>query len=264
MLGSSPLARGLPPLKRVDRKFRGSSPLARGLHKTLKGDDCVPRIIPARAGFTRPPTSQTSHASDHPRSRGVYAYSAANSATGFGSSPLARGLPARGGKPNCIVGIIPARAGFTSCSGRSSTLRSDHPRSRGVYKTAYHFRWHIFGSSPLARGLLEKDRKNLYAGGIIPARAGFTPSSPSAPTRTRDHPRSRGVYTPAYNAAAVHSGSSPLARGLHLPQTVKCTGERIIPARAGFTHQVRGGCQGEWDHPRSRGVYTLSALRTLP
>ena len=72
------------------------------------------------------------------------------------------------------------------------------------------------------------------AGGIIPARAGFT-STPSAgrPTIT-DHPRSRGVYRLSDGLSCAPWGSSPLARGL--PST--------YPA----------GERGE-DHPRSRGVY---------
>ena len=50
----------------------GSSPLARGLREVrtigLRDDG----IIPARAGFTSPPSTWTPGSSDHPRSRGVY------------------------------------------------------------------------------------------------------------------------------------------------------------------------------------------------
>ena len=50
---------------------------------------------------------------DHPRSRGVYACPRNQSATRFGSSPLARGLRHLFYSVDMWQGIIPARAGFT-------------------------------------------------------------------------------------------------------------------------------------------------------
>ena len=50
-----------------------------------------------------------------------------------GSSPLARGLPARRPPRVLAVRIIPARAGFTLCSSMYYVAVPDHPRSRGVY-----------------------------------------------------------------------------------------------------------------------------------
>ena len=52
---------------------------------------------------------------------------------------------------------------------------------------------------------------------------------------TRDHPRSRGVYTVVTNGSLTNAGSSPLARGL--PNDIALTTQirGIIPARAGFT-----------------------------
>ena len=51
-----------------------------------------------------------------------------------GSSPLARGLPARPAGGGVHRGIIPARAGFTVLRGPGHLGRRDHPRSRGVYE----------------------------------------------------------------------------------------------------------------------------------
>ena len=50
----------------------GSSPLARGLPVDVEGDVADERIIPARAGFTRPRPHGHGARQDHPRSRGVY------------------------------------------------------------------------------------------------------------------------------------------------------------------------------------------------
>ena len=119
------------------------------------------------------------------------------------------------------------------------------------------------GSSPLARGLLNTARRYAPAVGIIPARAGFTRRTPVDGFRTPDHPRSRGVY----QLSDVHSepvgGSSPLARGLQ----GGCGGggrrQRIIPARAGFTHEPGARERAHRDHPRSRGVYVGELVPVL-
>ena len=52
----------------------GSSPLARGLPITGNADARTRRIIPARAGFTGGHAHYSAHDQDHPRSRGVYAH----------------------------------------------------------------------------------------------------------------------------------------------------------------------------------------------
>ena len=93
-------------------------------------------------------------------------------------------------------------------------------------------------------------------GGIIPARAGFTPPAVARRRGPWDHPRSRGVYPFTYVCSGLILGSSPLARGLQ--DTFRFEGQsgRIIPARAGFTRGLLLGSRRQRDHPRSRGVYT--------
>ena len=92
------------------------------------------------------------------------------------------------------MGIIPARAGFTHPTHKTEGNLEDHPRSRGVYQTAIALGRHGAGSSPLARGLLTDCDGQWALAGIIPARAGFTPTATPSSSGPRDHPRSRGVY----------------------------------------------------------------------
>ena len=92
----------------------------------------------------------------------------------MGSSPLARGLPVRASSSAVPQGIIPARAGFTQYDLNIYAITGDHPRSRGVYATAFHTVDREDGSSPLARGLRSLIRYIPQWVRIIPARAGFT------------------------------------------------------------------------------------------
>ena len=113
--------------------FWGSSPLARGLHHHRDHRQHARRIIPARAGFTSPTRTARAGRWDHPRSRGVYAGVISHGSSGFGSSPLARGLREDDALVLGRPGIIPARAGFTEPHPLRRLLGWDHPRSRGVY-----------------------------------------------------------------------------------------------------------------------------------
>ena len=256
VVGSSPLARGLPKrrltLRVTDRDHPrsrgvykpyveialsqpGSSPLARGLRGSCPDKLTSDRIIPARAGFTAQTCLRWTSTWDHPRSRGVYPVGIRPYFLARGSSPLARGLLLVARILALRHGIIPARAGFTADFARPNAGNMDHPRSRGVYSSATVLVAKISGSSPLARGL-QSYRLNADAcGGIIPARAGFTAGRSLAQQASQDHPRSRGVYAGAIARIAPIVGSSPLARGLQQSATLTAVAAGIIPARAGFT-----------------------------
>ena len=173
------------------------------------------RIIPARAGFTTGLQTRPAGLGDHPRSRGVYFAGMAGKASADGSSPLARGLHCLLQTGQALVGIIPARAGFTGADKPEKFDFADHPRSRGVYRSRAADRSFSDGSSPLARGLPDRGRAEQGHPRIIPARAGFTRTT------------ARVTTAPA--------GSSPLARGLRGPTPQVRDVPRIIPARAGFT-----------------------------
>ena len=96
--------------------MQGSSPLARGLPLHIPAELPDARIIPARAGFTRFVVNTVHYLPDHPRSRGVYDSKQKLDDFESGSSPLARGLPGVLIISARAVGIIPARAGFTTRS----------------------------------------------------------------------------------------------------------------------------------------------------
>ena len=193
--GDHPRSRGVYLLRStMNRPLAGSSPLARGLRYELQGRQVRYGIIPARAGFTTGVWPSGTLSPDHPRSRGVYAFWADVREWESGSSPLARGLHGTINRARLTHGIIPARAGFTASTCRSAASSRDHPRSRGVYHVYWDVRTPCPGSSPLARGLLQRRRLPHRGRGIIPARAGFTGGALQSHGQPADHPRSRGVY----------------------------------------------------------------------
>ena len=242
------------------KEGEGSSPLARGLPLRGSGSRSAVWIIPARAGFTGGNRLTIPPYQDHPRSRGVYLRSPSFTHLRSGSSPLARGLPARRRRFSRGRGIIPARAGFTAKNSGRFEAPQDHPRSRGVYAEFLAPRDVLIGSSPLARGLQRRIQGASKPLRIIPARAGFTPECSSPPRKPRDHPRSRGVYSTENLAQKIAAGSSPLARGLRTRRLQSGWRTGIIPARAGFTLRRTAALSPSWDHPRSRGVYSTTTL----
>ena len=140
-------------------------------------------------------------------------------------------------------------------------MRTDHPRSRGVYSRATIPAGIAGGSSPLARGLPPPAAPSRSGHRIIPARAGFTPTTTPALSPGGDHPRSRGVYPNSARSTTSSAGSSPLARGLLIHDPVDALTHRIIPARAGFTRRAGAHRDPDGDHPRSRGVYSYTRMR---
>ena len=70
------------------------------------------------------------------------------------------------------------------------------------------------GSSPLSRGIHWLVYGAIMCTRIIPALAGNTTWTLSAPLVVRDHPRSRGEYRTRNPSGGFVSGSSPLSRGL--------------------------------------------------
>ena len=192
--GSSPLARGLLAFRVSFSCFRGIIPARAGFTTCGGGMGGRRGIIPARAGFTAAGCPRRGPSPDHPRSRGVYVRPAARPVAWAGSSPLARGLHDQLEADLSLLGIIPARAGFTSSRTARHRGSWDHPRSRGVYMRSALSTFSGPGSSPLARGLPQGRAQQRRRPRIIPARAGFTDDTSDVAPILGDHPRSRGVY----------------------------------------------------------------------
>ena len=172
----------------------GSSPLARGTLGIHPDGQVHLRFIPARAGNTRPRSRRPARTPVHPRSRGEHWPGRRGTRRSHGSSPLARGTPARDRAGGLRVRFIPARAGNTAsrraCSGRLPV----HPRSRGEHHGLDEVTLYADGSSPLARGTLHRAQRDAARRRFIPARAGNTSATTARSIPRAVHPRSRGEH----------------------------------------------------------------------
>ena len=91
----------------------GSSPRVRGKHSICARPVSRTRIIPARAGQTTPSHAPAGSGTDHPRACGANRSLPSLSTPGSGSSPRVRGKRGRAHAGDCLIRIIPARAGQT-------------------------------------------------------------------------------------------------------------------------------------------------------
>ena len=114
-VGSSPLTRGKPPLRRRRQVWEG--------------------LIPAHAGKTPRLRSGPQARTAHPRSRGENSQYHLIRYQTSGSSPLTRGKRDRDARPWRAVGLIPAHAGKTPWSLARTSAGRAHPRSRGENPT---------------------------------------------------------------------------------------------------------------------------------
>ena len=216
-------------------KRLGSSPLARGTPAGCVKMGSSTGLIPARAGNTNLTISSTSTSRAHPRSRGEHNLRERAYERFLGSSPLARGTPVRVPPAFVGVGLIPARAGNTGSLAQLVAFQRAHPRSRGEHTLCFSMFASAPGSSPLARGTLQKPKPERNRDGLIPARAGNTHAVITDALVDRAHPRSRGEHNAQKAQQLKDQGSSPLARGTHRKIHDRLRREGLIPARAGNT-----------------------------
>ena len=253
--GAHPRSRGADrPTARTRVPHSGSSPLARGGPPIPSTVTSQSGLIPTRAGRTRWPNLRRWCSRAHPRSRGADHDSSQGDEQLWGSSPLARG--GRHERTPCAVnaGLIPARAGRTSAPPRATGTSRAHPRSRGADECTAEGDRHKQGSSPLARGGPDLQAGDRIVSGLIPARAGRTGLDRVSRQVQRAHPRSRGADSLSVHARGVPEGSSPLARGGRGRHQGRDLPLGLIPARAGRTGREVACAELSGAHPRSRGA----------
>ena len=162
------------------------------------------------------------------------------------------------------MGIIPAYAGSTPGRRWCGLPRTDHPRIRGEHTVCSVSNTLPVGSSPHTRGALGGANRFRGRPGIIPAYAGSTKSTSTAPATFVDHPRIRGEHAVDVRPDRRRRGSSPHTRGAQHPKGPPIYVEGIIPAYAGSTSIASKASFRAKDHPRIRGEHRSSTVSGRP
>ena len=175
-----------------------------------------------------------------------------------GSSPHARGTLSPVPSYDVERRFIPACAGNAFGSSDSCGNQEVHPRMRGERENRFSIAPNIFGSSPHARGTLNRHMAGEFRKRFIPACAGNAATAANASARTSVHPRMRGERASFSRWILTKIGSSPHARGT-LPYKEKEEAKaRFIPACAGNASVWAVSRSRRSVHPRMRGEREIS------
>ena len=214
----------------------GSSPRGRGTPWCAGIAPWQRRFIPARAGNTHRPTSESSGRSVHPRAGGEHERKMVGASDCIGSSPRGRGTPLRGRGRRSRQRFIPARAGNTAIVTAGRWPITVHPRAGGEHHPIARCLRRAIGSSPRGRGTPLASRCHMARRRFIPARAGNTTWMRRCGRSTAVHPRAGGEHATFRARAPPAPGSSPRGRGTQPLEFQELAAERFIPARAGNTN----------------------------
>ena len=156
------------------------------------------------------------------------------------------------------VRLIPAWAGKTSATWFLRLRSPAHPRMGGENAEPDGLVDPDAGSSPRGRGKLCRALKRAPDGGLIPARAGKTPTRVTSRCTRKAHPRASGENVWRVTPAVAARGSSPRGRGKPpAPGHYQHAGG-LIPARAGKTPGYPRTPTPPWAHPRAGGENSKS------
>ena len=212
-----------------------------------------PRLIPARAGKTSPPSARWAKPRAHPRACGENDNELRKAYRGGGSSPRVRGKRALVLDCDFEGRLIPARAGKTFVGCTSSPSGSAHPRACGENPHYSAPTDQSLGSSPRVRGKPDDGTPITGNVGLIPARAGKTQGAVGAEGQGEAHPRACGENKVLRSRGGGPPGSSPRVRGKLVRAVNAVHTSGLIPARAGKTVHRRRRHRGRSAHPRACG-----------
>ena len=198
---------------RPRRELSGLSPRGRGKPATLFPAPYPDRSIPAWAGETRRRSISRRLRGVYPRVGGGNMSRGVALVRGEGLSPRGRGKPAASQRRIAADRSIPAWAGETNQSGRSSPSHTVYPRVGGGNLPPNQTNKSAGGLSPRGRGKLRRLSAAAYEPRSIPAWAGETERGGLQKSAQQVYPRVGGGNEPERYGRPCCHGLSPRGRG---------------------------------------------------
>ena len=152
-----------------------------------------------------------------------------------------------------MIRFIPACAGNAAVILVWTCSTTVHPRMRGERQADLSTSMPLAGSSPHARGTLERLKDAVNDLRFIPACAGNATEAAVSKVQDPVHPRMRGERRGLVHRDRSLFGSSPHARGTRAQQHVEPLAMRFIPACAGNAFRRVPAVGRDTVHPRMRG-----------
>ena len=215
-------------------------------------------------GNTRYISGNGSFTTVHPHGRGEHISRLHRHFVTSGSSPRAWGTRLKINEKLNLARFIPTGVGNTSLSSTHDRKYSVHPHGRGEHGT-----WHIHpiiqrGSSPRARGTLDRAWDGLFHLRFIPTGVGNTPVRVSNLLYLAVHPHGRGEHRCPHGILARSTGSSPRAWGT--PSSAACgyIRPRFIPTGVGNTSARVWLAGYQTVHPHGRGEHDSQSHTSSP
>ena len=171
------------------------------------------RFIPAPAGNTLPSSPSRFGPPVHPRACGEHERLFYLIQIIGGSSPRLRGTRSLDRARMASRRFIPAPAGNTAPSARSSAWSAVHPRACGEHINRISIKRKKNGSSPRLRGTLPRTGSRDTSCRFIPASAGNTNCVVGSFVPSTVHPRACGEHKIGLIIKRQFGGSSPRLRG---------------------------------------------------
>ncbi len=253
---------GVPAREMLDRYWTESSPHARGCSGRRHAPVAPRHVVPARAGVFPVPAPRRAPAHRRPRTRGGVPWHSMSLSPGDASSPHARGCSRETAALARTGPVVPARAGVFRNAASTRACVTRRPRTRGGVPVRWTVSTVADASSPHARGCSPGAERVGLLSGVVPARAGVFPATPSWCITPSRRPRTRGGVPRSREARHLAVESSPHARGCSALSAGRPTDWEVVPARAGVFRLRCCSPATPASRPRTRGGVPVERYRS--
>ena len=192
-------------------------------------------VLPAHAGVSPAACAALPGGGCAPRPRGGQSCNGDAGYSTVGCSPPTRGSVVASPSGHVTDFVLPAHAGVSRNAVRHVPHGGGAPRPRGGQSPTHQTFRTRGGCSPPTRGSVGCTHAHHHRHHVLPAHAGVSRRSRSAPAPSFGAPRPRGGQSDAHNAAGKMMECSPPTRGSVGDHLGAGLDPAVLPAHAGVS-----------------------------